>query len=331
MRRAQLLVVSLLVAVVASRALAQPAPTFSQTYNYPDGVTPSFNVITATRTFESAAFDTATTFSTTLPFTFDCSGSVSTELHYSGSSLHWELDLGHGGGCTNSFTSALECDPAFRLYGLGLAESATLRVRAVAKVAIVDDGFNGLFRGRVAIFGTTARDSLDVLHSMNGTPTTTIDTLEVAVLVHGDSQLFSFHLNVVNHVDFSDDPYQERQEIDADVYFLDVPPGMVVANAYGYGADELSVPLGTGHRSRLMARARADGRAVVLSGVASGAAGADVGLFDVTGRRLAGGHAAPSASGEVQLALPDALKSGLYFVRCADAGGVHSARFVFAR
>ena len=62
MRRAQLLVVSLLVAVVASRALAQPAPTFSQTYNYPDGVTPSFNVITATRAFESAAFDTATTF-----------------------------------------------------------------------------------------------------------------------------------------------------------------------------------------------------------------------------------------------------------------------------
>src|SRR6516162_9167737 len=111
MRRAQLLVVSLLVAVVASRALAQPAPTFSQTYNYPDGVTPSFNVITATRAFESAAFDTATTFSTTLPFTFNCSGSVSTELHYSGSSLHWELDLGHGGGCTNSFTSALECDP----------------------------------------------------------------------------------------------------------------------------------------------------------------------------------------------------------------------------
>jgi len=80
-----------------------------------------------------------------------------------------------------------------------------------------------------------------------------------------------------------------------------------------------------------MARARADGRAVVLSGIASGEAGADVGLFDVTGRRLAGGHAAPSASGEVQLALPDALKSGLYFVRCADAGGVHSARFVFAR
>jgi len=228
-----------------------------------------------------------------------------------------------------SYTSTLDCDPAFRLYGLGPAEIATLRVRAVAKVAIVDDGGNGLFTGRVAIFGTTARDSLDLAHDMHHAPTTTTDTLEVAVVVHGDTQLFSFHLNIVDHLEFADDPYQQRQEIEADVYFLDVPAGMVVANAYGYGADQLGVTPGPAHGGRLMARARADGRDVLLSGVAAGEKGAELGLFDLTGRRLAGGHVQATAAGEVRFSLPGALTSGVYFVRCADATGVRSARFVF--
>src|SRR5215471_1560077 len=276
MRRARLLVVSLLVAVVASRALAQPAPTFSQTYSYPDGVT-HFATIVATRTFESAARDTVTTFSTALPPDDDCYGSVSTVLHYSGSALHWEMGLEHYPvvSCGWSFTMALDCDPVFKLYGLGPADSATLRVRAVAKAAVTHEGFNDGFSARVAILTPAARDSLAFQHYYGGPPATATDTLEVAMVVRGDTQLFSFHLNMVNGFGFSDDPAAHVQYVDADVYFLDVPPGMVVANAYGYGADQLSVSPGTAHPRRLLARARADGRAVVLRGVASSETGAE--------------------------------------------------------
>jgi hypothetical protein len=329
MRPTRLLVVLLLLAVAPDPATAQLAPTFSQTFNYPTG-----HSTTATRPFDLATYDTTATFKPLAPPDNDYGTSdISTELHYSGSSLHWALNLGLNSGLNllHAYTPTLDCDPIFKLHGLDPADSATVRVRVIAKVAVVEDGGNGLFRGRIAIFTLTARDSLDLTHGMSHTPTTTVDTLEVPVVVHGGSPLFTFHLNLLNHVEMIDPGYSHGQNLDADIYFLDVPPGMVVANAYGYGAEQLGVATATGHVGRLIAHARADGRVVLLGGVTPGEAGAELGLFDVTGRRIAGGHAVAPVTGQVQLLLPNALTSGVYFVRCADAAGARSARFVFAR
>jgi hypothetical protein len=314
-------------ALAAGLASAQTAPPFWQTFVSPidwDGREALYD----TREFDTATYDTSVTF---MP------GQPTSELHFSGSTVHWALDL-IVYGRTFYGQGSLDCDPVFMLYGLGAPDSVTLRVRVAAKFAVLYEGtYHGMEQGRVAIFTPTVRDSLDVTHYMDGAgtyghpPITVADTLEIPVVVHGDTRLFSFHVNIVNHIEKLDDADGTHESTGADVYFLDVPPGMVVTNASGYGADQLGVPPATAHAGRLMARARADGHVVLLSGVASGEAGADLALFDVTGRRLAGGHATASDTGETQLALPGALTSGIFFVRCADGSGVRSARFVFVR
>src|SRR5262249_48891874 len=146
------------------------------------------------------------------------------EFHFAGNTGHWALNLALAGGNRGiqSHTATLDCDPVFKLYGLGPADAVTLRVRVAAKVDVVEDGFDGLgnFRGRVAIHTPTARDSLDLVHEFSGTPTTTTETLEVPVVVHGDTQLLTFHLDMLTHLEMFDNNHSHRQNIDADVSFL---------------------------------------------------------------------------------------------------------------
>jgi hypothetical protein len=106
---------------------------------------------------------------------------------------------------------------------------------------------------------------------------------------------------------------------------------MSLMNAYGYGSVVLGAPSDPVPAQRLAARARADGRQVTVRGVVPGTTGAFLSLHDLAGRRLTGAHVEALASGDAELALPAALASGIYFVRCTDTRGVRSTRFAFAR
>jgi hypothetical protein len=135
---------------------------------------------------------------------------------------------------------------------------------------------------------------------------------------------------MLNHIEFLDGG-GEHMEVTADASFPDVPPGMSVVNAYGYGSAVLGTPSSPMPAQRLVACARADGRQLTLRGVAPEAGSARLALYDLAGRRLADAHVEASPSGDAELRLPVALGSGIYFVRCTDAQGVRSTRFAFAR
>src|SRR6185369_6330579 len=94
-----------------------------------------------------------------------------------------------------------------------------------------------------------------------------------------------FQLSLLNHVEMLDS-YSPQVEVTADASFLDVPPGMSVVNAYGYGSVVLGAPPDSAPSQRLAARAGADGRQVRVRGIAPGATGAQLSLYDLAGRRL---------------------------------------------
>jgi hypothetical protein len=159
---------------------------------------------------------------------------------------------------------------------------------------------------------------------------TDVDTLEVPVRVLGNDQYLQFQLSLLTHIEMLDSN-SPQMEVTADASFLDVPPGMSVVDAYGYGSVVLAAPPDREPAPRLAARARADGQQVVVRGVAPGTAGAVLALFDLAGRRLTESHVEAPSSGSAELAPPATLASGVYFVRCTDTQGVRSTRFAFTR
>ena len=306
-------------------AHAQSVPPFSQTFAYPTGYQSGSSM-----TFNTSPFDTSIAFAPLVPPDNDCGTQpITTSLHFRGSDLHWLLSLALPdllGFCLHSYTPTVESNCVFRLYGLALGDTANLRVRVVSSVAVVVDGSNGLERGRVGLSTNMGSDAQDFTHDMQRQPVTNVDTLEVPVRVLGNDQVLQFHLSMLNHVELlsSSGP---RVEVTADASFLDVPPGMTVVNAYGYGSVVLEAPPASTHAGRLSARARGDGLEVLVRGALPGSV---LSLHDVAGRRLAVARVV-SASGEAAVELPTALRSGMYFVRCTDANGSRTARFVFAR
>lgn len=314
--------------IVLSHAHAEAIPPFAQTLHYPTGVSS-----TASLGFNTAPYETSITFQPLAPPDNDYGEApITTSAEFSGTDLHWGLDLDLDTPLfhLHNYSPTLQCDAVFRLYGLGPADTAIVRVRVVSRVATVRDGNNGLTRGRVAVITNLGSAAHDHSHNMDNAPDADLDTLVVPVRVVGATQLFTFQLSMLNHVEMLDST-SPRVEVTADVSFLDVPPGMTVANAYGYGSVVLEAS-GDGARANLLrARAGLGGRQVAVWGVAPGAAGAELALYDLAGRRLATGRVEAPASGGVELALPTALTSGVYFVRCADTHGVRTARFGFVR
>ena len=323
-----LLVLSLALPTLAEHARAQYIPPFSQTLDYPTG-----HSTTASLNFNTSPYDTAITFQPLAPPDNDYGvAPITTSLDFSGSSLHWLLGLGLAGPLFNLhvYTPTLQSNCVFHLYGVPLGETAIVRVRIVSRVAIVVDGNNGLIRGRVAISTNMGNAAQDFSHYMASEPVADDDTLEVPARILGDDQFLQFQLSLLNHVEMLDS-YSPQVEVTADASFLDVPPGMSVVNAYGYGSVVLDAPSDRGPVPRLAARAGADGRQVTVRGIAPGATGAQLSLYDLAGRRLTHARIEAPSSGDAELALPAALPSGIYFVRCADTRGVRSTRFAFAR
>jgi len=323
-----LLVLSLVLPLSAELARAQDIPPFSQTLDHPTGYSTTSSV-----NFNTSPYDTAITFRPLFPPDNDFgSAPITTSMHFSGSSLHWLLGLSleYPLFGLHSYTPTLQGNCVFRLYGVPVGDTALVRVRIVSSVAIVVDGSNGLERGRVAISTNMGSAAHDFSHFMNSQPVTDVDTLEVPVRVVGNDQYLQFQLSLLDHVEMLDSN-SPQVEVTADASFLDVPPGMSVVNAYGYGSVVLGAPTDRVLPQRLAARARADGRHVMVRGVAPGTAGAVLALFDLAGRRLTEARVEAPSSGDTELAPPATLASGIYFVRCTDTRGVRSARFAFAR
>ena len=323
-----LLVLSLALPTSAELARAQAIPPFSQTLDHPTGLGTTSSV-----NFNTSPYDTAITFQPLAPPDNDWGiAPITTSMHFSGSSLHWLLGLSLGDPLFrfHSYTPTLQSNCVFRVYGVPLGDTAIVQVRIVSKVAIVVDGFIGLERGRVAISTNMGTAAHDFSHVMNMQPVTDVDTLEVPVRVLGDDQYLQFWLSMLNHIEMADDGGLQV-EVTAEASFLDVPPGMSVVNAYGYGSAVLAAPPDRAPAQRLAARARADGRQVMVSGVAPGTTGAVLALYDLAGRRLTQSHVSALSSGEARLTTPATLASGIYFVRCVDTHGLRSTRFAFAR
>ena len=323
-----LLVLSLALPPSAELARAQGIPPFSQTLDHPTG-----HSTTSSVNFNTSPYDTAITFQPLAPPDNDYGiAPITTSLDFSGSSLHWQLGLDLAGPLFlfHSYTPTLEGNCIFRLYGVPLGDTTILRIRIVSSVAIVADGNNGLERGRVAISTNLGTAAHDFMHFMNSQPVTDVDTLEVPVRVLGDDQFVQFQLSLLTHVEMLDSN-SPHMEVTADASFLDVPPGMSVVNAYGYGSVVLGAPLDRVPAQRLAARARADGRQVRVRGAVPGTTGAALALYDLAGRRLTEAHVAALSSGDAELTPPATLASGVYFVRCRDSQGVRSTRFAFAR
>ena len=326
-----LLVVALALPLSVEFARAQYIPPFSQTFVYPTGYS-----ATASLGFNTSPYDTAITFQPLAPPDNDYGlAPITTSLHFSGSSLHWLLGLGLSGPLfrLHSYTPTLASNCIFRLYGVPLGDTAIVRVRIVSKIAIVVDGPGGLglSRGRVAIstnMGSAAHEFTRYWGSPD--PLTDVDTLQVPVRILGNNQYLQFQLSMLDHIE-GFDPSGPQLEVTADASFLDVPPGMSVMNAYGYGSVVLGAPPGRAPAQRLVARARPDGRRVSVFGVTPGTTGAFLVLYDLAGRRLTDAHVEALSSAEAELTLPAALASGIYFVRCTDTRGVRSTRFAFAR
>ena len=322
------LVLSLALPPSAGLARAQAIPPFSQTLDHPTGHSTISSV-----NFNTSPYDTAITFQPLAPPDNDYGiAPITTSLEFSGSSLHWQLGLSLASPLflLHSYTPTLQGNCVFRLYGVPLGDTTIVRVRIVSSVAIVVDGNNGLERGRVAISTNMGTAAHDFSHFMNSQPVTDVDTLEVPVRVLGNDQYLQFQLSLLTHIEMLDSN-SPQMEVTADASFLDVPPGMSVVNAYGYGSVVLGAPPEHVPAERLAARARADGREVVVRGVAPGTTGAVLALFDLAGRRLTESYVEAPSSGDAELAPPATLASGIYFVRCTDTQGVRSARFAFTR
>ena len=319
-----------LLPILAGHARAQYIPPFSQYFTHPTG-----HSGTSVLHFNVSPFDTAVTFQPLAPPDNDFgTAPITSSIDFHGESLHWALilDMGPNGTLlrTHDYTPANQCNAVFRLYGVGPGDTAFVTVRVISSLAFVRSGspFVGLSRGRASLttnLGTAAHEAT----YYHGDPLfTTRDTLEVPVRVLGDDQFLQFQLNLLAHVEEIDGG-SPRVDVTADVSFRDVPPGMSVVNAYGYGHVELGAPVVEARPGTLKARPGADGRQVLLGGVAPGEA--EVALFDLAGRRLARARPSPDASGQAEITLLEPLTSGIYFVRCTDARGVRSTRFAYAR
>lgn len=308
---------------LAGSAAAQYIPPFSQSFAYPTGLS-----TTSTYPYNTSLLDTSMTFQPLAPPDNDWGiAPIISSMHFSGQTLHWQLKLELGGPLFrfHNYTPTNQCNAVFRLYGVPLGDTAFVKVQVRSSVAI-NGGTNGLGRGRVVLttnMGTAAHDFTHYYGSPP--PTTDSDTLIVSARVLGDDQYLTFQLSMLNHVEMLDSS-SPSQDVTADVSFLDVPPGMSVMNAYGYGSVVLEAPMGV---TSAVLCAHADGRRVRLTGIEPGRA--ELALFDLAGRRLATAHTIAPTSGDAEVTLPAPLTSGIYFVRCTDARGVRSTRFAFVR
>ena len=310
----------------AGPAAAQYIPPFSQSFAYPTGLS-----TTSTYPYNTSLLDTSMTFQPLAPPDNDWGvAPIISSMHFSGQTLHWQLKLDLGGPLFrfHSYTPTNQCNAVFRLYGVPLGDTAFVKVRVISFVAI-NGGTNGLGRGRVVLTTNMGSATHEFTHYYGSPPPTAdTDTLIVSARVLGNDQYLTFQLSLLNHVEMLDSS-SPNQDVTADVSFLDVPPGMSLMNAYGYGSVVLGAPGEDVRAGVLRARALADGRRVRLTGVAPGAT--DLAVFDLAGRRLATARATTPASGDAEVTLPSPLTSGIYFVRCTDARGVRSTRFAFAR
>jgi hypothetical protein len=317
----------LVLAASARVATAAPIPPFSQTFTHPTGLTS-----TSALGYNTGTLDTSITFQPLVPPDNDWGvDPITSSLHFSGSTLNWALSLDMQGTFLrrHDYSPTNQCNAVFRLYGVGLGDTAFVTVRVISTVAFVRAGpaWLGLSRGRVALTTNLGNAAHEVTH-FHGEPLFTVkDTLDVPARVLGNDQFLTFQLTTIAHVEELDGG-NPRVDVGAVVSFLDVPPGMSVVNAHGYGDVVLDVPAGP-RPAALTARVHADGRRVRLAGVAPGIA--KIALYDVSGRRIVDASARAPASGDVELGLPEPLTSGVYFVRCLDARGARSTRFALAR
>lgn len=320
------LLTALLGLALAGSAAAQYIPPFSQSFTYPTG-----HSSTSTYPYNTSLLDTSITFQPLAPPDDDYGvAPITTTLHFSGQTLHWQLKMDLAGPLfrLHSYTPTNQCNAVFRLYGVPVGDTAFVNVQVISFVAI-NGGSNGLGRGRVVLTTNMGSATHEFTHYYGSPPPTTdTDTLIVSARVLGDDQYLTFQLSMLNHIEMLDSS-SPNQDVTADVSFLDVPPGMSLMNAYGYGSVVLDAPGEDARAGILRARAPADGRRVRLAGVAPGAA--DLALFDLAGRRLATARTTAPASGDAEVTLASPLTSGIYFVRCTDARGVRSTRFAFAR
>lgn len=318
----------LVLAACARVALAAPIPPFSQTFTHPTGLNS-----TSALGYNTGTLDTSITFQPLVPPDNDWGvDPITSSLHFSGSTLDWALSLDMPGTFLrrHDYSPTNQCNAVFRLYGLGLGDTAFVTVRAISTVAFVRGGQPslGLSRGRVALTTNRGSAAHEVTHFHGDPLFTSRDTLDVPARVLGNDQFLTFQLTMIAHIEELDGG-SPRVDVGTEVSFLDVPPGMSVVNAYGYGNVVLDVPAAPEPSAALTARAHVDGRGIRLAGVAPGIA--QVALYDVSGRRIVSARARAPASGDVELGLPQPLTSGVYFVRCLDARGARSTRFAIAR
>ena len=316
--------------LVAGIASAQYIPPFSQTFTHPNSRT-----TTSALHYNTATLDTSITFQPLEPPDNDWGiAPITSSMDFSGSVLHWalSLDLAPNGTLlrTHDYTPTNSCNAVFRLYGLALGDTAVVTVRAISKLDFVRSGPHslGLSRARVSLTTNRGTAAHEATHFHGDPLFMAQDTLDVPVRVLGNDQFLTFQLTALAHVEMIDGG-SPRVDVTADVSFLDVPAGMTVVNAYGYGNVVLGVPGDESRAGVLRARPRGDGRQVMLAGVGPGAA--EVDLFDLSGRRLAGAQVAADAASAAAIPLPSPLRSGIYFVRCRDVRGVRTTRFAFAR
>jgi hypothetical protein len=317
---------ALLLPGLAGTAAAQYVPPFSQSFVYPTG-----HSTTSTYPYNTSMLDTSVTFQPLAPPDDDYGvAPITTIFHFSGQTLHWQLKMDLTGPLFrfHSYSPTNQCNAVFRLYGVPLGDTAFVKVQVISFVAI-NGGSNGLGRGRVVLATNMGTATHEFTHYYgNPPPTTDTDTLIVPARVLGNDQYLTFQLSMLNHVEMLDSS-SPNQDVTADVSFLDVPQGTSIVNAYGYGSVVLGAPSEDVRVGVLRARAHADGRRVMLAGVAPGAA--ELALFDLAGRRLVTARTTAPPSGDAGVTLESPLTSGIYFVRCTDARGVRSTRFAFAR
>ncbi len=298
---------------------------FSQSFTHPTGLSS-----TSSAAFSVSPVDTAVTCQPLVPPDNDFGiAPITSSLEFSGETLHWKVDLDLGDPLFHyqSYTASNNCTARFRLYGVGSDDTAIVTVRVIAKVEVVRERSTTLENGRVTLSSNLGSDTFEYNHLGVG-PATVVDTIQVPVRVLGNTQSLTFQLNMLAHLE-GPDPGGPRVEVTADASFPNLAPGLSPVNAHGYGSVVLGASGDAARVGTLRARSRADGRALELSGVVEGAA--EVALFDVTGREIARTRARAPSTGELVIELPGALKSGVYFLRCLDGGGVRATRFALVR
>jgi hypothetical protein len=322
----------LLAVSTARGATAQDLPEFSQTFNYPSG-TSSYS----SRVVTSATYDTSASFIPYLPPDNDLGTTpIISSFQYVGESGHWRLSLKLSEGLNrlHNWSTTVESDPAFRLLGLPLDDTALLRVQLRSVESVVSDGNNGLLLGRCVLSSPMGSDTHELSHYMDGTLVTTVDTLIVPVQVLGNTQTFSFHLSLLSHIEMAFTNGPNQMDVVEDLSFLDVPQGMYVVNGHGYGGNVvLDAPAPAAHPGRLSGRVRSDGRSVMVRLARPGAPGAELAFYDLSGRRLARRWIEGGEPGTLELEVPlgEAQSSGIYFLRCSEPESSRATRVVFIR